>query len=572
MKVDLILKNGVFFNSYLKKFVPGYATVLDGKFYHIGKGDADLDQFDSEQMIDCQGKHVVPGLVDIHMHIESSQASPVPFTDYLVKYGITTIVSEPHEIANVYGLEAILAMIKAGEGSPVDVFYGISSSVPSTSEALETTGGIIDLDDVKQLMNNPKIACLGEVMNTRGVLNDPDCKPNQFVNYLKEHAPRLPLEGHCPRITGVDLSKYLYTGIDSDHTEHTLEEVIDRYERGMFFELQTKMLKPQVIEYIIQNRLYEHTAFVTDDTMPDVMAFEGHLDRVLVGAKKLGFSLENMIYCGTFTPARRMRMFDRGAIASGKLADFVILQDAENFVVDKTFKNGKQVYSKDKPIAYRNKKDVFPPHFYHSVKLDPVSEQSFEIAADGDTKTVRSMQIFPDRTQTAVQLFTLPVVDHKLDWEHNSEVALVATFERHGKNGNIGYGFASGGMLKHGAIATTYAHDHHNLQVAGHSKADMALAANTVIEMQGGMAVVHDNKVLAKLCLPVGGIMSESPMEEIGHGAKQIHDAMVQLGYDNFEPIMSFATISLPVSPDIKITDMGLIDVKEGKVLPLFVD
>ena len=572
MRVDLLLKNGVFFNPYFKKFVPGYATVLDGKFLHIGKGETDMEQFEADEIVDCEGKFVVPGLIDIHMHIESSQASPVPFTDYLVKYGITTIVSEPHEIANVFGLEAILAMIEAGKGSPVDVYYGISSSVPSTDDTLETTGGVIDLDDVKALMDNPGIACLGEVMNTRAVLNEPDCKANQFTSFLKENAPRLPLEGHCPRIVGVDLSRYIYTGIDSDHTEHTLEEVIDRYEKGMFFELQTKMLKPEVVSFIIENGLYEHTAFVTDDTMPDVMAFEGHLDRILVGARKLGFDRENMIYCGTFTPARRMRMYDRGAIAPGKLADFVILEDIDNFVVDKTFKNGKEVYSKDKPINYRNKQNVFPAKFYDSVHVAPIDESKFTIAADGEQKTVRAMEIIPDRTQTAKQHFTLPVQNGELQWENREELALVATFERYGKNGNIGYGFACGGMLKRGAVATTYAHDHHNLQVAGHTKADMVLAAQTVVDMKGGMAVVENGKVLAKLSLPVGGIMSERPMEEIGADARAIHHAMEALGYNNFEPIMSFATISLPVSPDIKITDMGLIDVRSGKVLPLFVD
>ena len=570
-QVDTLLYNGKFFNSYTKKFVDGYAVIKDGRFYHVGKGTQDMDQFDCGKKVDCGGRYVAPGLMDIHMHIESSLTSPVCFTDYLVKYGVTTVVSEPHEIANVFGIKGILAMIEAAEGSPVDVYYGIPSSVPSTSEELETTGGAIEMEDLKELMNNPKIACLGEVMNTRGVLNEPDCKANQFTSYLREYAPNLPLEGHVPRIKGVDLSRYLYTGVDSDHTEHDLEEVIDRYEKGMFMEIQMKMLKPEVIDYIIANRMYEHTAFVTDDTMADTFAFDGHLNRVVAGAIELGMSPEEAIYCGTFTPARRMHFYDRGVIAPGKLADFVVLEDLEKFVPAQTYKNGIKVYDIKEEIVFRAPGNAFGEEFYHSVKLEPVSPEKFAIPATGDSVTVRVMRANPTSNQTSEEQITLPVKNGEIDWENREDIGLMVCIERYGKGGKMGVVFTTGAYHKRGAYASTYAHDHHNMLAGGHSKADIAAAINQVISMQGGMAVVEDGKVLAVQHLPIAGLLSDRPVPEIGQESREVRAALEQLGYEHYDPVMNFCTACLPVSPDIKLTDKGIIHVATGKILPLTV-
>ncbi|WP_105203562.1 adenine deaminase C-terminal domain-containing protein [Neobittarella massiliensis] len=571
MRVDKLFVNGNFYNSYFKRFFAGYAAVLDGRFLHVGVGEKDVEQFEADERVDLGGRYVIPGLIDIHMHIESSMSAPMPFCDYLVKYGVTTIVSEPHEIANAFGIEGIQAMIDACDPQKMDVYYGISSSVPSTSEELETTGGIIGMDELKALMDAPGILCLGEVMDTRGVLNDPDSRPNQFVRYLRQHKPDMPLEGHCPRIKGVELSRYIYTGIDSDHTEHDLEEVQHRYFKGMFFELQNKMLKKEVIDFICENQLFEHTAFVTDDTMADVLVHKGHLNTVAAGAVELGMRVEDAVYCATYTAARRMRLFDRGAIAPGRIADMVVMEDLPGFVAHSTYKNGRLVYDSQIGIEPVGRPGAFPKKFYHSVQVKPVAADTFVLKASGDSVTVRAMQVHPDRTQTSEQHFTLPVADGQVQWE-SGPAALTAVFERYGKNGGIGWGFTSGGTIKRGAVATTYAHDHHNLMVVGRSATDMALAVNQLIEMQGGMCVVENGKVLATIHLPVAGLLSEEPMEETGRQLAEVQDAMRALGYEHYEPVMSFCTTSLPVSPELKITDKGLVEVKTGKLLSWRVD
>ena len=570
--VDLILENARIYNSYFQRFFHGYLAVLEGRIFHVGLGEEGLEEFSAPARFDCGGRCLIPGLVDVHMHIESSMAAPLPFTDYLARCGVTTIVSEPHEIANVFGLEGIRAILDAAPDSAVEVLCGIPSSVPSTSAALETTGGEIGLEELKELLQDPRIACLGEVMNTRGVLNEPACKPNVFTRYLRTQAPALPLEGHCPRLKGVDLSRYLFTGIDSDHTEHDLEEVKHRYFKGMFFELQQKMMLPEVVAFIVQNRLYEQTAFVTDDTMADALVDRGHLNALAREAVRQGMPLEQAVYCASYTGARRMRLYDRGALAPGRLADMVLLSErAEDFLPQRTYKAGRLVWDAAAPAPTRSRAGMFPPHFYRSVQLSPIGEEAFRVPAPQGAQrvTVRAMGVSRLRTQTTEEHLSLPVRGGLVDWQ-GSGAALVCVFERHGRGGGVGRGFACGDLLQRGAVATTYAHDHHNLMAVGHSAADMALAAERVRQLGGGMAVAEGGEILAEIPLPVAGLMSEEPMEVIGSQLREVQLALRRLGYRHYEPVMSLCTLSLPVSPALKITDKGLVDVAKGAVVPLF--
>lgn len=571
--VSLLIKNAKVFNTYLKKFIPADVSVKEGKFYYIDRKQDTL--FQADAVLDAKGKYMIPGLVDIHMHIESSMMTPGPFGACLAAYGVTTIVSEPHEIANVRGIRGILEMISAAKSVPIDIFYGIPSSVPSTNEGLETTGGIIDCKAMKDLLHEEDVVCVGEIMNYRQVIQENNLEITKFLDYLRRDYPGYVIEGHCPSLLDLELAKFLYLGIDGDHTEHTLEEVKQRIENGMFFEIQDKMLKPDVLEYICENQLYEYCGFVTDDTMADVLYEKGQLNYVVQKAVEAGFPLEMAIYCATYTPSRRMHLYDRGTIAPGKLADFLLLENPGVMTPSYVYKNGEQNFcreegqvNKPQPVEYR-----FPADFYQSVCLPPFTLQDFQVTTDThrDEVTVRVMEVHSDRTQTTEKLVVMPVHNGLVDWE-GSGCLLAMVFERHGKNGNIGYGFITGSCLRTGAVATTYFHDHHNLFVAGDSPDDMLLAARRIQELQGGFLTVKDGRILAELALPVCGILSEKGVKDTAFGLKAVRESLNELGYRHDNPIMSLGTLGLPVSPALKLTDKGLVDVKKGILVPLIAE
>ncbi len=568
--VSLLIKNAKVFNTYLKKFISADVSVKDGRFYYIDrKRDTD---FQAEAVLDAGGMYMIPGLVDIHMHIESSMMTPEPFGNCVAAYGVTTIVSEPHEMANVKGTRGVLEMISAAKNAPIDIFYGIPSSVPSTSERLETTGGIIDCNAMKHLLNEEDVVCVGEIMNYRQIIRENDLEITKFLDYLRQERPGYVIEGHCPSLLDLDLARFLYLGIDGDHTEHTLEEVKQRIENGMFFEIQDKMLLPEVLDYIRENQLYEYCGFVTDDTMADVLYEKGQLNYVVQKAVESGFPVEMAVYCATYTPARRMHLYDRGVIAPGKLADFVLLADPAVLAPVYVYKNGVQIFCE------KNRSEVsssyrFPEDFYQSVCLPPVTIEDFRVRVDTDKDevTVRAIEVHPDRTQTTEKLVTMPVREHLLDWK-DSGCLLAMVLERHGKNGNIGYGFITGACLNKGTAATTYFHDHHNLFVAGDNPADMLLSVRRIQELQGGFLTVRDGQNLAEHAVPVCGILSERGVKDTALKLKGIRESLAGLGYRHSSPIMSLGTLGLPVSPALKLTDRGLVDVKQSAVVPLIVE
>lgn len=570
MKIDLLIKNVKVYNSYLKKFREANVAILDKKIFHVDiKKEV---EFHAEKVIDGKNQYMIPGLIDIHMHIESSMMTPAPFCHQLAKNGVTTIVAEPHEIANVFGDRGIYAMIEAENNIDTSIFYGIPSSVPSTSEELETTGAIIDCEGMKKIAENPKVICVGEVMNYRKVIVDNTLEICKFIEYVKKEKSTYAIEGHCPKLLDLELSKFLYLGINGDHTEHTMEEFKQRFENGMFVEIQAKSIEKELIDYIKENNLYEHFSFVTDDVMADTFLNEGHLNAVMKKAVKEGLRIEDAIYSATYTPARRMHLLDRGVLAPGKKADFLFVEDLENFEIKNTFIDGKEVYNSLEEKKYIPTSYKFPSDFYKSVHVKNIKKEDLNIPVQSREKEVmcRVIEVSDGSTRTKELIKPVPVKDGYLDWE-NSEYCLIAVFERHGKNGNVGFGLVTGDSIKEGAIATTYAHDHHNLMVIGKNAEDIVAAVNRIIEIQGGICAVKDGNILSEVRLPVAGILSEKSVEELGKEVEGLRNAMKTLGYKHYNPIMSFCTLSLPVSPALKITDKGLIDVTESKVVNLIV-
>lgn len=565
VRADLLIRDALVFNSYFKTFDKADVAVRNGRFFYIDR--AGTEEYDAKRVVDAEGRYLIPGLIDIHMHIESSMMTPGAFCGRLAACGVTTIVSEPHEMANVNGVDGILDMIRAGGDSPVDVFYGIPSCVPSTSPALETTGGVITSGDMERLKENPAIVCVGEVMSYRQIIRDNQLEISKFLKKMRQTDRVFPIEGHCPALMDLDLAKFLYLGINGDHTEHSIEELRQRFAGGMFVEIQEKMLNREVLDFIQAHQLYEYFCFVTDDVMADTLCQQGHLDALVRKAVDLGMKPEQAVYNATFTPARRMNLFDRGAVDPGKLADFVLLDDLEAFSVAATYKEGVCVYERGNQV--KRGSFPFPESYYHSIRLEEKGPEAFQIPAEGASAWVRVMEVRDGSTKTVERIVELPVEDGLLQWQ--GRLLLAAVFERYGKNGGAGYGFLTGDCHKRGAVATSYAHDCHNVLVAGASPQDMAAALNRVIALQGGILTVENGAVTAELQLNVGGILSDSPAEEVGAGLALVRGEMLRLGYRHYNPIMSFGTITLPVSPALKLTDKGLINVREACVTSLFV-
>lgn len=567
--MDLIIKDIQVFNVYARKFIKSSVVVKDGRFLYTNLNN--LKDVRANSVIEGEGKYLIPSLIDIHLHIESSMVTPEAFSHELIKNGVTTVVAEPHEIANVFGIAGIKEMIKRDESCTADILYGIPSSVPSTE--LETSGAEIGIDEFEELIKNPKVICLGEVMNYVEVIKNPESKINKFLSYIKNNYPKLIIEGHCPRITGEDLYKFIYNGIDSDHTQHTPETMEDRFLNGMFVEIQEKSLTFENIKFIEENDSYNNFCFVTDDVMADNFINEGHLNNIIKKAIKLGMKPERAITFGTLNPALRMDLKDRGAVAPGKIADFIILDNVEEFNINSVYKNGECVYKEGKKYEYTPSENNFPKDFYNSVKLAKINEEDLKIKANIENGKVkcRIINVKNGSTFTEEVFDYLDVVNGYIDWE-GSPYALIGVFERHKGTGNVTLALASGDTIKRGAVATTYAHDHHNLLVVGKNKRDILCAANFVIENQGGYCVCENENTLASVKLNVAGILSEKSVEEVGNELSKIKEAMKNLGYNHYNPVMSLSTNSLPVSPELKITDKGLVKVKEGKIVNLIVE
>ncbi|GAA6297385.1 adenine deaminase C-terminal domain-containing protein [Enterocloster asparagiformis] len=584
MRADFVIKNAWVFMTYRQCFEKRDVAVAGESFYCVSPAIS----YPGVREVDGSGKYLIPGLIDIHMHIESSMTYPQEFSRITLPYGVTTVVADAHEIANVFGLEGIRCFME--QKTPQDIFYAIPSSVPATNETLETAGASIGEAEVRRLAEDERVLCLGEVMNFKDLTADEDTLIKRLIRCCRESGGNKRIEGHCPALSGEDLCRFIYEGVDADHTQQTPESVVEKTDLGMFLELQLKSLTEDVVRAVCNNGLYENVALVTDDTMPDRL-LKGQLNRIVKAAVKAGMPVEKAIYCATFTPARRMHLDDRGLIGPGKLADFVVLRDLESFEPEAVFKSGKCVFEEmdaagvwsgvmGERIAADGRDipedcnvpdaPLFPAHFYHSVRCKKAEPGDFTLRVDVPCAAVRvnvmKIRTFGTFTEQAVR--TLPVKDGEICWE-GSGLTLAALFERYGKNGNISYGLVEGAFTGRGAAATTWSHDSHNLLVLGTVAKDMCAAQNRVLELQGGYVAAEGGRVTAEAGLPVGGIINDGPVEALAKQLGRVREAMRRLGYENNNEIMSMSTLCLPVSPSLKLTDFGLLEVKTQRRVAL---
>ncbi len=565
MKVDIWIQQAKVYHTISKTFKTKDVTILDGKIYQVL--EAGSQQIEATAIIDAKGQYLIPGLLDIHMHIESSMTTPAIFEKAALSYGVTTIVADAHEMANVFGLEGLNYFMQAK--TTLDIFHAIPSSVPSTTPELETTGGYIGLAEVEKLLENPQVICLGEGMNFKGIAYEKDSLIRQIIALCRKKRPTMPLEGHCPKIVGEELAAFLSSGIDADHTHQFPDTMKERLESGVFIELQKKSLTKENMQVIKEGNYYEATSLVTDDVMADDL-LQGHLNENVKLAIQCGLRPEDAIYIATYTPARRMGLHDRGIIAPGKLADFILLSDLENFTIEEVYKKGEPVHQKGQKISYPQTIEKFPDDYYASIHCKKLVPEDLILKVKTTKKAVRCNFIQKQTVGTFTKRITkeIPVKDGRLDYQA-AGCALLVVMERYGKNGNISLSLMNAPIQEKGAIGTTWAHDHHNLMVMGTNPEEIIQAQEELLKLNGGYVVTKEQQVVATCPLPLGGILSQEPLEILGQQLKEVRKAMQSLGYENQNEIMSFSTLSLPVSPAIKVTDKGMMNTQTQEFYPL---
>ena len=596
MRPDFILKNVMVYQTFRQCFEKRDVAVAGEKFYCVSPAIS----YPGAREIDGKGRYMLPGLVDIHMHIESSMTYPGEFSRITLPYGVTTVVADAHEMANVFGMDGIRAFM--AQKTKQDIFWAIPSSVPATNEKLETAGASLGVKEISEMASLDGVLCLGEIMNYKDLSAEGESRTRDLIDVCRNAGKNLRIEGHCPGLTGADLNRFIYEGVDADHTQQTPQSVMEKTELGMFLELQFKSLTPEVVKTVCDNELYENVALVTDDTMADKL-LTGHLNKIIETAVKAGMPMEKAIYCATWTPSRRMHLDDRGMIAPGKIADFMLLDSLDGIEPVVVYKKGECVYCKDDEAcgAAEGRKAAgcgaeaaevqsagvsgsqagsgapaaaacsFPASFYHTINCRPAEISDFVLKAeDPDAKwaEVNVMKIGTFGTATTPVKRRVEVKDGVLDWK-SAGLSLAVVFERYGKNGNIGYGLVEGALTKPGAVATTWSHDSHNLFVLGTDENDMKLAQRRVLELQGAYVVFAEGRSLAEAGLTIGGIVSDQPVEVLGQELKEVRAAMEGLGYVNNNVIMSMSTLCLPVSPKLKLTDHGLLTVPGQEHVPL---
>ena len=576
MRPDFILKNVMVYQTFRQCFEKRDVAVAGEKFYCISPAIS----YPGVREIDGKGRYMLPGLVDIHMHIESSMTYPGEFSRITLPYGVTTVVADAHEMANVFGMDGIRAFM--AQKTKQDIFWAIPSSVPATNEKLETAGAALGVKEISEMASLDGVLCLGEIMNYKDLSAEGESRTRALIDVCRKAGKNLRIEGHCPGLTGTDLNRFIYEGVDADHTQQTPQSVMEKTELGMFLELQSKSLTPEVVKTVCDHELYENVALVTDDTMADKL-LTGHLNKIIETAVKAGMPMEKAIYCATWTPSRRMHLDDRGMIAPGKIADFMLLDSLDGIEPVVVYKKGECVYCRADEVcgAAKGRKAQeacavaaacsFPASFYHTINCRPAEISDFVLKAeDPDAKwaEVNVMKIGTFGTATTPVKRRVEVKDGVLDWK-SAGLTLAVVFERYGKNGNVGYGLVEGALTKPGAVATTWSHDSHNLFVLGTDENDMKLTQRRVLELQGAYVVFSEGRSLAEARLTIGGIVSDQPIEVLGQELKEVRAAMEGLGYVNNNVIMSMSTLCLPVSPKLKLTDHGLLTVPGQEHVPL---
>ena len=509
----------------------------------------------ARERLDATGLLVVPGFVDAHMHVESSFLTPATFAALAVPHGTTTVLADPHEIVNVAGSDGLRWLARAGARTPMTMLLGVPSCVPSLP-GFETAGAELDAAAIAGLLDEPGVVALGEVMDYRAVVGG-ERRMRDVLRVARDRG--VIIDGHCPGISGADLSAYLAAGIDSDHTKNPPPVALEKARLGMHLQIQEKGISPELISGLLALPLRPPFSLVTDDVAADALLTRGHLDHVARRAVEAGLPPLEALRAITTVPAARLRLHDRGSVTPGRRADLVLLEDLASFRPAIVIAGG-AVVARDGAPAWNPAPDD-ATGFRETVRLTPprADDLAWRPGLPDGSRRVLAIRVNPIDTSTAAETIAVEVRDGTVHLPAGA--ALLAVLHRHGRTGDRAMAPVVGMALEEGAAATTYAHDSHNLVVLGTSGESMAAAARAVIDAGGGVAVARNGKVAALLPLPIAGIMSDAPADRVVAEAAAVRDALHDWGYRHANAFMSLATLTLPVSPALKLTDRGLVDV-----------
>lgn len=560
---DLIIDNVKIVNVYTERIEPGALVIKNGRIAavnpkHLCRGP----------VVDGQGQYAVPGFMDAHVHIETTLLTPEALGALIVPHGTTTLFVDPMEIANVAGPEGLKLLLKNDARLPYRLYLEVPSRVP-TAPGLETTGGVLGLEEVRRLLDWDRTASLGELDPSK-VLG---LKEEYLAKVLAAHAKGKVANGHAIGLGWDELNCYASAGLNDDHECVVFEELLERVSLGMTVlirEGSTERNLEALIKGVLEHRLNtEFLAFCTDDKHANDINNEGHINYNVNRAIELGMDPVKAIKIASLNCARHFRLdHELGSLAPGRWADFMLTESLAQIRPTAVYKAGVLV-AKDGQLVH-----PVPPgdyqELYHTVKLAPsFSPACFRVRCDRKEASVRVINIYPDQIINYGTVEPMTVQNGFIAADPERDIAKLAVVERYGKNGNVGVAFVRGFGLKAGALAISVSHDHHNITIAGVSDEDMYLAAKELERHGGGAVVVKDGRVLGLLPLPVGGLMSDRPAEEVMRAMEELNGKTRELGCPLPAPFMSLSFISLPTVPELGLTDQGLIDVKEHKLIPL---
>lgn len=547
-KADLVLKNAKYLNVFSNEFLCGDIAVANGLIAGVGK-------YDGKTEIDVSGKLVLPGFIDAHIHLESSMVTPAEFAKAVVAHGTTTVITDPHEITNVMGIDGVEYMIQASQNLPIDVHFMMPSCVPATE--IDESGAELDCKDIDlYLDNNKKVLGLAEMMNYVGVING---DKNVLSKIVTSQAHHKKIDGHAPELSGNDLNAYIAAGVYSDHECSTFENALEKLRKGQFIMIRegTAAHNLKALMPLLTQQYYSRCMFATDDKHPSDLLYSGHIDYIVKQALKNGADPIVALKTATHHAARYFLLNNKGAIASGYLADIVVVDNLEDFNVETVFKRGKLVFDGEvKDFSAPTVDEKLAEKCFDTFHLDSVTPSSFKV--DGKLGLIGLVggELLTRNLGTA----------DKIDVEN--DILKIACIERHKGTNHIGVGYVKGYSLKSGAVATSVAHDSHNIITVGCNDDDIAVAVNAIMDSKGGIAVVENGKIKALLELPIAGLMSDEPLTTVNEKLENAKSSAYELGADkSIDPFMTLSFLSLPVIPSLRITTKGVFDAENWKML-----
>lgn len=546
-KADLVLKNAKYLNVFSNEFLCGDIAVANGLIAGVGK-------YDGKTEIDVSGKLVLPGFIDAHIHLESSMVTPAEFAKAVVAHGTTTVITDPHEITNVMGIDGVEYMIQASQNLPIDVHFMMPSCVPATE--IDESGAELDCKDIDLYLDNKKVLGLAEMMNYVGVING---DKNVLSKIVTSQAHHKKIDGHAPELSGNDLNAYIAAGVYSDHECSTFENALEKLRKGQFIMIRegTAAHNLKALMPLLTQQYYSRCMFATDDKHPSDLLYGGHIDYIVKQALKNGADPIVALKTATHHAARYFLLNNKGAIASGYLADIVVVDNLEDFNVETVFKCGKLVFDGEvKDFSAPTVDEKLAEKCFDTFHLDSVTPSSFKV--DGKLGLIGLVggELLTRNLGTA----------DKIDVEN--DILKIACIERHKGTNHIGVGYVKGYSLKSGAVVTSVAHDSHNIITVGCNDDDIAVAVNAIKDSKGGIAVVENGKIKALLELPIAGLMSDEPLTTVNEKLENAKLSAYELGADkSIDPFMTLSFLSLPVIPSLRITTKGVFDAENWRML-----